>query len=133
MFTTNKTGRIKFQNMLQIWTYANLYQPGIIEVNDNGVIKELDMPISNWYKSGTLITTIMKNSLRNELLKFNKISDTFGTVFERYYIVRNRSLPLGYMKILESECADEKILKRAYFPEKHVLKYFLQIHDWQLQ
>lgn len=134
MFTTNRTAKVKFASILQIWAYIRLYNPsGNFQIFENGkMINQFSLSYTEPRKPDLFIIT-MRKTLREDIMKNNTVSDTFGSPFERYRIVKNRYLPLGYIKIMEGENSNQEILKRAYYPEKNVLKYFLQTHDWQLQ
>ncbi len=133
MFTTNRTGKIKFQNIIQIWSYIRLYNPsGNFQIFQDGmIINQFSLSHVDNRKSD-LFTITMKKVLWYDLIKQNKISDTFGSPFERYRVVLNKHSSLGQVKILESENCNQEILKRAYYPEKNVLRYFLQKHEWQI-
>jgi hypothetical protein len=133
MLTTNRTGNVKFVSLIQIWAYIRLYNPsGNLQIFENGkMLNQFSLShVEN--RKADLFTITMKQSFWYEIMKTNKIVDTFGSPFERFRIVRNKSLPLGYLKILEGENSNAEILKRAYYPEKSVLKYFLHNHEWQI-
>jgi len=137
VFRTNRTAKVKFESIIQIWSFIRIYRP-----SGNFIIYDLNGKILNQFslsqvhntdKKSTLFLTLMKPAFWNEIMKKNKIEDTFGGMLERYRIITNKWLPNGSIHLMENQNFKKETLLKAYYPDKNVIRYMIERHEWHLQ